>query len=176
MSIKVIIRSREEAEFLLRGDTSKYTHLISIFGADEERVPGFKKIPHALALCFDDVSYPEAAIRNGYVPPDRGHIERIINFARVAKRDYNDTPVPPKDVVLLVHCAAGISRSSAAAYIFLLTFLGIDREQEAYAMVMQERPQASPNPLMLSLANEVLGIDRLRREAWIAAISPYDID
>lgn len=61
-----------------------------------------------LVLHFDDVEDPDSqrARREGYVPPDEASIRLLVAFA-------DRHPAGPH----LVHCSAGISRSSAAALI-----------------------------------------------------------
>lgn len=54
---------------------------------------------HALALGFDDVTRPFAQA----IPPDPVHARQIVAWARGVKTR------------ALVHCAAGVSRSTAAA-------------------------------------------------------------
>ncbi len=65
---------------------------------------------------------------------------------------------------LLVHCHAGVSRSTAAAAI-LLAQSHPGREREALAEVAALRPVARPNRRMLALADELLG----RRGALVRA-------
>jgi predicted protein tyrosine phosphatase len=58
---------------------------------------------------------------------------------------------------LLVHCWAGISRSTAAAYILLCEKLGPGSEFEVARALRERAPHASPNRLIVQLGDEVMG-------------------
>jgi predicted protein tyrosine phosphatase len=103
-----------------------------------------------LTLRFDDVIVPGG----GFRPPDRDDIERLLAF------DLNHRA----GELLLVHCTAGISRSTAALAI-LLAQRRPGAEADAFAAVRAARPKAWPNSLMVALADDVLDAQgRLVRE------------
>lgn len=58
---------------------------------------------------------------------------------------------------MLVHCWAGVSRSTAAAYVILCDRLGPGRELEIARALRWRAPHACPNSLMVRLADEALG-------------------
>jgi predicted protein tyrosine phosphatase len=93
-----------------------------------------------LELSFHDITES----RSGLVAPDRTIMQAILDFARDA-RDHN----------MLIHCWAGISRSSAAAYV-----IACDRnpgfELEIAKELRRRAPSVTPNRLMVSLADELL--------------------
>ena len=66
------------------------------------------------------------------------------------------------------HCFAGISRSTAAAYIAACT-LAPERSERAIALALREAsPTATPNARMVALADDLLGrggrmVDAVRR-------------
>lgn len=129
---RILCSPRKRAEF---------AYLISI-GAPEEREPaGFRNIGRRVRLVFEDA--PTEA-EGG---PSRKEIERLIQFARGV--DFTRGR-------LLVHCQAGISRSSAAAMIVLAAIFGPGREAEAVALIHRSHPQSRPNRRMLELADELL--------------------
>jgi predicted protein tyrosine phosphatase len=98
-----------------------------------------------LRLGVNDVSEVEAA----EMPPSERHVAQLIEFARAW----------PAASPLLVHCWAGISRSTAAAYIVLCDRLGPGAET-AIALALRFRaPHAYPNSLMIRLADRALGRD-----------------
>ena len=64
-----------------------------------------------------------------------------------------------KQVNVLFNCMAGISRSTAAAYIVLNVIMGEWSERAIWAEVLNKRPIARPNPLMVSTADDHLNRD-----------------
>jgi predicted protein tyrosine phosphatase len=57
---------------------------------------------------------------------------------------------------ILIHCEAGVSRSSATALIMYAYWLGPGREPEAMGRVLSQRPVAIPNRRMVELADRIL--------------------
>jgi predicted protein tyrosine phosphatase len=57
---------------------------------------------------------------------------------------------------ILIHCEAGVSRSSAAALIMYAYWLGPGQEHEAMMRVLVQRPIAMPNRRMVELADRLL--------------------
>jgi predicted protein tyrosine phosphatase len=103
-----------------------------------------------LTLRFDDVIVPG----DNYQPPARADIERLLAF----DRDHQAGDV------LLIHCTAGISRSTAALAI-LLTQRQPGAEAAVFAELRAIRPHAWPNSLMIALADDILSAEgRLVRE------------
>jgi predicted protein tyrosine phosphatase len=96
-----------------------------------------------LVLSMDDISEPI----DGYVLPGEEHVARLVDF--VGSWDQK-TP-------LVVHCYAGISRSTAAAFVSACA-LGPQRDEAAIAAaIRQASPTASPNRRIVSLADRLLG-------------------
>jgi len=107
MKFHVAVMSRDAAQSTLDLDTrGEVTHVISIGDRNDPGPPLRAGSRPVLRLAFDDVSRPHP----GYYAPQPRHVARIIAFARAI----------PTGAGLLVHCAAGISRSPAAAIIALL--------------------------------------------------------
>jgi predicted protein tyrosine phosphatase len=77
--------------------------------------------------------------------------EDILRIIRLAEGLRSDTGR------VLIHCEAGVSRSSAAALIMYACWLGPGREQEAMERVLSQRPVAIPNRRMIELADKLLG-------------------
>ena len=94
-----------------------------------------------LELSFHDIT----EMRPGLIAPDTTIMQAILDFARAAR-----------DGKMLIHCWAGISRSSAAAYV-----IACDRNsgfERAIAKELRRRaPSVTPNRLMVSLADDLLG-------------------
>ena len=106
--------------------------------------------PLHLRLQFDDVTASSAKLHSGPVhPPEREHIEKLIERAE----DLLETGF------VYCHCAAGISRSTAAAFILQCIRLPPGREREAMEAVLEDNPFAAPNRRMVKLADEILERD-----------------
>ncbi|MDI3470874.1 MAG: protein tyrosine phosphatase [Pseudolabrys sp.] len=96
-----------------------------------------------LVLSMDDISEPV----DGYVLPGEEHVARLVDFVGSWDRK---TP-------LVVHCYAGISRSTAAAFVSACA-LNPQRDEAAIATaIRQASPTASPNRRIVSLADTFLG-------------------
>jgi predicted protein tyrosine phosphatase len=95
---------------------------------------------------FDDVVEAGA----GYKAPARRDVEAILALgAELAKEPVRQ---------LLIHCHAGVSRSTAAAVI-LMAQPNPGREREVFAELARVRPRSWPNALMLRLADTLLERD-----------------
>jgi predicted protein tyrosine phosphatase len=103
-----------------------------------------------LTLRFDDVVVPE----RGATMPNRSDVRRLLAFDKGASHDQR----------LLIHCTAGISRSTAAL-VSLLAARHPDLEDEIFWALRQIRPQAWPNSLIVALADDLLGRDGTLTEA-----------
>jgi predicted protein tyrosine phosphatase len=121
-----------------------------------------------LQLYFHDIT----EVREGLIAPDRRTVGAILDFAR----DW--TGARP----MLVHCWAGISRSSAAAY--MITCARNPGCESNIADELRRRaPFATPNRLMVALADDVLqrsgrmveAIERIGRGGDAFQGSPYDL-
>lgn len=103
-----------EIEAIAAAQTVPDWGLVSIVDdPDDGETRGHRVVPWehehrgpVLSLAFDDVDrMTDDLVRRGYHPPRREHASAIVTFAREAL-----VSVPG----VLVHCAAGISRSTAA--------------------------------------------------------------
>lgn len=101
---RVLICDRIEASrLLLRCSTGQQIrHLISIGDPDEQPPAGFDRPPHRLRLSFFDATNLDSDVSR----PQAADVSAIIEFARAAGCCDGD---------MLIHCTAGISRSTAAA-------------------------------------------------------------
>ena len=96
-----------------------------------------------LRLSVHDIIEPAP----GSVAPDSGHVAGLIAFGKTWDRT---NP-------FLVHCWAGISRSTAAAYIVLCDLHGPGHEERIARAVRFHAPHAQPNRLMIRHADLLLG-------------------
>ncbi|MFC5374139.1 tyrosine phosphatase family protein [Brevundimonas faecalis] len=108
---------------------------------------------HRLDLRFNDIAEP----RDGLTAPNEEHVRALLDFARGW-----DGARP-----MLVHCWAGVSRSTAAAYAIACALTGPGREAAWAARLRTAAPTATPNPLLVALADEALA----REGAMIRAVS-----
>ena len=105
---------------------------------------------------------PEA--REGLTPPDRAMVAALLEFGTAWRE-----PGP-----MIVHCWAGISRSTAAALILACALDPARDEQAAADALRAASPTATPNALMIALADDLLGRQgRLIRAA--ASIGPGEL-
>jgi predicted protein tyrosine phosphatase len=123
---------------------AKASHVITLLQEEilVERPSGIRPERH-LRLRVHDISEPLA----GCVHPDPTHIEEIIAFARTWA---GQGP-------MVVHCWAGISRSTAAAFTALCS-INPDVPEDLIALHLRRAsPTAYPNRLMIRLADQALG-------------------
>lgn len=106
-----------------------------------------------LTLRFHDISEP----REGYLAPSAEMVAQALAFANA-----DDAP-------LVVHCYAGVSRSTAIAYAIACSRQPARDEAEIAVELRRLSPSATPNPLIVALADTQLGRDG-RMVAAIAAI------
>lgn len=127
-------------------------HVVTLV-RDESRLlrpPGIDPENH-LWLRMDDIADPI----EGMIAPCREHVEQLVEFA-----GRWDRAAP-----LVVHCFAGISRSTAAAFITACA-LAPDRDEEEIATRLRAAsPTASPNPLLVALGDDYLGRNGRMRSA-----------
>lgn len=98
-----------------------------------------------LFLGFNDITEP----MDGLVPPGLEHVEALIAFAR--RWQEADTGRP-----MIVHCFAGISRSTAGAFI-VMNALKPSVEPAALAQHLRQiAPSATPNIRLVRLADGLL--------------------
>jgi predicted protein tyrosine phosphatase len=80
----------------------------------------------------------------------------VNNIIKIAK-DIDSRLKNGEKVNCLFQCQEGISRSTAAAYIVLAYLMGEYNEREAKNLVLNKRDIARPNPLMVKMADELMG-------------------
>jgi len=84
---------------------------------------------------------------DGYLAPNDTHITQVLDFVRGWDRN----------APLVVHCYAGISRSTASAFA-AACMLNPHRDEGVIARKMREAsPIAAPNRLIVTLADKALG-------------------
>ena len=147
------------------------THVLSILDPGWPEPEAFAAFdPHRrLELRFHDVIEADP----GCVAPERLDVEQLLTFARDLTK--------ARDTHLLVHCHAGVSRSTAAATLILAQTRPDRPAEEALQAVVRQRPRAWPNLRILELGDallerrgEIVEAARahyrrvLQREPWLA--------
>ncbi len=134
-------------------ETSSPSHMISLLDPESmiDTPHGIASDKH-LQLSVNDIAHHDDEL----VPPNRRHIESLLDFIETWSAD---DPI-------LIHCWAGISRSTAAALITLCRFNQEAEEAALAQLVRDAAPHAHPNRLMIQHADELLG----RRGRLIAAV------
>ncbi len=146
------------------------SHLISLASPGHVDAPLTHAPPHRLDLRFNDI----AETRVGFVPPSEADVAALLAFAET----WNGTRP------LLIHCWAGVSRSTAAAYAIACARSERGREMTWAARLRVVAPTATPNPLIVALADRqlnregamsraVAAIGRGAETAWGA---PFELD
>ncbi len=99
--------------------------------------------PNHLLLDMDDISSPI----DGYVLPGEDHVAKLVEF--VTQWD--------RAAPIVVHCYAGISRSTAGA-VSTACALNPERDERAIARLIRDAsPTAQPNLRLVELADGLLG-------------------
>ena len=93
----------------------------------------------------------------GMTPPGEQHVERLLDFVTGWERR----------APMVVHCWAGISRSTAAAFIAVCALSPDRDEAEIAGEIRRKSPTATPNPRLVELADGLLG----RRGRMVRAIT-----
>ena len=83
----------------------------------------------------------------GLVAPDVSHVRALLSFVRAWDRR----------APLLIHCWAGVSRSTAAAFVAACALGPARDEGEIAARIRAVSPTATPNPRFVAIADEQLG-------------------
>ena len=110
--------------------------------------------PH-LVLAFEDVDDDTLGIRVATLQ----QVEEALKFAR-----------RHADGSLLVHCFHGVGRSTAIALSVLADRLGAGAESQAMDRLLLLRPTATPNLVVVKLADQALG----RGGRLIAALAAWE--
>ncbi len=148
----------------------KPSHVLSLLGPEADD-PACGDTHH-LVLRFNDIITPMA----GYIAPPADTVRAILNFGERWRADASGAP-------LLVHCFAGISRSTAAAYLLACAFSEPGREEEIAQALRTASPTATPNSLMIALADDMLAregrmiraVEALGRGLFAAEGAPFDL-
>lgn len=137
--MQVFVGSKSDAHKLVKRNSAK--HVLSILDpGDKLFLTPRLHACNRLHLAFDDVLDPKDPFA-----PTLDHVQRLLDWAKNI----------PDDDTVVVHCFAGISRSTAAA-IAILAQLTRDVDA-AVAQIAAVRPRLCPNPVISKYADDILG-------------------
>jgi predicted protein tyrosine phosphatase len=125
------------------------THVLSILDPDYPVPEAFGRFGEheKLELRFHDVIEDDP----GMEPPREGDVVRLLAFGRDLMAE------PPNDAHLLVHCHAGISRSTASMALILAQGLPAVSAHEIMREIVRIRPKAWPNLRIVEMGDAMLG-------------------
>ncbi|MGN7127527.1 tyrosine phosphatase family protein [Methylorubrum thiocyanatum] len=132
------------------------SHLVTLatLGSTVER-PAAIRPEHHLRIGFSDIVAP----MEGHLPPGEAHVRAVLDFVAAW----------PREKPMVIHCYAGISRSTAAAFAGACA-LQPDRDEAELARELRRlAPSATPNRLFVEIADRLLGREG-RMSAAIAEI------
>jgi predicted protein tyrosine phosphatase len=134
--------------------SKEITHFVSIGDVNSKKpyIKHWGRQPNVYRFEFDDTSN-EFADKSRYVVVSKSDVENIIKIGISIKNCLQEN----FKVNLLIHCAAGISRSTATAFVILNVILGEGYEKDCIQMVYNARPIACPNYLVTKLGDQALG-------------------
>ena len=155
-------------------DTVKATgasHVLTVMAnvAQVQRPESVLEANH-LRVQMDDITEH----MDGFLAPSDSHIEQVLNFVRGWDRSAQ----------LVIHCYAGISRSTASAFA-AACLLNPQRDEISIArQIRAASPIASPNRLIVSLADRALGregrmlraLDEMGPGSMLVEGRPFRID
>jgi len=149
-ALTIEIASRLEAGEILTSPQrcAAFTYLVSIGDPYDDLPAGYHAFEPKLRLLIGDVLTEDGATDDD--------VRCIIGLAESLRADAGR---------VLVHCEAGVSRSSATALIMYACWLGPGYEHEAMARVLAQRPIAAPNRRMVEIADRLLGREGRLMEA-----------
>ncbi len=148
-----------------------FGRVIGLLGPDTEHPElGLPKECH-LRMTFNDISTPMKDL----TPPGREHVKEIIGFIE----DW-DLSSP-----MLIHCWAGISRSTASAFITMCLLNPQEEEIDLAWELRNLAPSATPNRLIIEHADALMrregrmvkAIKTIGRgvEAWEGDVFQWDV-
>lgn len=145
MSIAIAVCGMEELPFF--APDFGPTHAVSLLDPTNDRPPieGLEDPAH-LFVGMHDISQPLP----DHEHPQAHHVETLLAWGETLR-----PAVESAEVRILVHCWAGVSRSTAAAFTLKCQLTDLS-ERDALTYIHGVRRQMWPNELLVSLADEAL--------------------
>ena len=133
--------------------TTGARHVVSLLAHDANLSrPATIAPENHLWLQLHDISAPQ----DGYVAPQTEHVEQLIAFVQRW----------PRDTALVIHCYAGVSRSSAAAFVSVCALSPASDERFIAGTLRRASPTATPNRRIVAIADHLLA----RRGRMVKAV------
>jgi predicted protein tyrosine phosphatase len=147
------------------------SHVLTVMANVDQVARPVSVLPaNHLKVSMDDITEQ----LDGFVAPSDRHIEQVLNFVRSWDRS----------APMVVHCYAGISRSTASAFAAACALNPHRDETEIALRIRAASPIAAPNRLIVSLADKALGregrmlraLDEMGPGAMLAEGAPFRIE
>ena len=128
-------------------DETKARHIVTLLRlTDRVARPAHIAADRHLILSVDDIVGEPA---EGQTLPGKDHVERLIAFVQAWDRS----------APMVVHCFAGISRSTAAAFVAACALNPARDEADIAQVIRKASPTAAPNTRIVAVADKMLGRD-----------------
>jgi predicted protein tyrosine phosphatase len=119
-------------------------HVVSLLAKEDDLArPALIEPENHLWLKVHDISEPH----EGHVLPQPEHVEELIAFVRRW----------PREAPLVIHCYAGVSRSTAAAFVAVCALNPAGDERSIAKALRHASPTATPNIRIVAIADQLLG-------------------
>ena len=133
--------------------TTGARHVVSLLGDEANLIrPATVAPENHLRLRLHDISAP----LEGYVAPQTEHVEQLIAFVQRW----------PRERALVIHCYAGVSRSSAAGFVSVCALSPASDERAIAIALRRSSPSATPNIRIVAIADQLLA----RRGRMVGAV------
>ena len=120
------------------------SHVLTVMAkVDQVERPASVRPENHMKISFDDITEP----MDGFVAPNAEHVEQVLSFVRSWDRG----------APLVIHCYAGVSRSTASAFAAACALNPHRDEMTIARQIRAASPIANPNRLIVSLADKALG-------------------
>ena len=124
-------------------EETRARHIVTLLRlTDRVQRPGHILEQNHLVLAVDDITLPQ----DGCTVPGEEHVARLIQFVRRWDRK----------APMVVHCFAGISRSTAAAFTAACVLNPERNEAQIARAIRVASPTAQPNLRIVSIADRLL--------------------
>jgi len=123
---------------------TRASHVLTVMGNVDQVARPVSVLPaNHLKVAMDDITEP----MDGYVVPSHEHVTQVLDFVRGWDRS----------APMVIHCWAGVSRSTASAFAAACALNPHRDECEIAKKLRAASPIASPNRLIVALADKALG-------------------